>query len=73
MLMIKGAFCTVKGDGREIYEDIVRAILTVHSAVAKKEGKEYADEFIVAAGRDAMNLDHNITPIINESREKHEK
>lgn len=67
MLMIKGKFCSATGDGREIFEDLIKAIITVHTAVAKREGKEFADKLIVEAGREAMNSNHDITEIISES------
>ena len=67
MLIIKGEMCTVMGDGKEVYENLIKAIKAVHSAVARAEGKELADKFIVHAGRDAMNLNHEVTEIVNET------
>ena len=67
MLMIKGGMCTIMGDGKEVYEDLVKAIKAVHSAIAKAESKEFADKFIVHAGRDAMNLNHEVVEIVNET------
>lgn len=67
MLIIKGEMCTVMGDGKEVYKDLVKAIKTVHSAIAKAGSKEFADEFIVHAGRDAMNLNHEVIEIVNET------
>lgn len=67
MLIIKGEMCTVMGDGKEVYEDLIKAIKAVHSAVAKTESKEFADEFIVHAGRDAMNLNHEVIEIVNKT------
>ena len=58
--MIKGEMCTVMGDGKEVYEDLVKAIKSVHHTVVKAEGKELADKFIVHAGKDAMNLNHEV-------------
>lgn len=67
MLMIKGEMCTVMGDGKEVYEDLVKAIKSVHHTVVKAEGKELADKFIVHAGKDAMNLNHEVIEIVNET------
>ena len=67
MRMIKGEMCTIMGNGKEVYEDLIKAIKTVHSAIAKTEGKEFADKFIVHAGRDAMNLNHEVIEIVNET------
>lgn len=67
MLMTKGEMCAVMGDGKEVYEDLIKAIKAVHSAIAKAGSKEFADEFIVHAGRDAMNLNHEVIEIVNET------
>lgn len=55
MIRIEGTACLIQGDSEEIFKDLTGIILSVHKTVEDKCGKEAADQFIVNAGRAAMD------------------